>query len=340
MTATSRQAPELGLGTMTFGVETPEAEAHAQLDRFVAAGGRLLDTADVYGGGDAERIVGSWLAATSPPADLQIATKSRFGPGDVNGASGPALRTAIAASHERLGIGRSDIHLVHGWDQDTPVEETLEALTELVEAGTVAEVGWSNATGWQLSRLITTARLRGYVVPTRLQLQYSLVDRAIEWELLPCAIEEGLTVMAWGPLGGGWLTGKYRRDARPTGATRLGENPDRGVEGYDVRNTDRTWAIIDVLTEIAERLDRSPGEVAVAWLLGRPAMSSVLLGARTDAQLAQILGAGEISLGDDDRAALTEVSAPGLPDYPYRMLQTYCDIPHWLDLGAEPTASS
>ena len=323
----------LALGTMTFGVETPEADAHAQLDAFVEAGGTLLDTADVYGDGESERIVGRWLADRGHDHVL-VATKGRFAPPPGSrGASRRSLVRSLDASLGRLGLDAVDVYFVHGWDDETPVEETLDALSAEVRKGKAHAVGWSNVTGWQLARIMTTARLGGFVVPTVLQPQYNLLDRTIEWDVLPCALDEGLAVTPWSPLGGGWLTGKYARDERPTGATRLGEDPDRGVEAYDRRNTEATWRVLDAVAAVAERHDRPMAHVAVAWLLTRPGVASVLLGARTPGQLADVLGAASLTLPDDDLAALGRASAPGLPDYPHGMLEEYAGMRVWDTLG-------
>jgi len=326
----------LALGTMTFGVETEQAEAFAQLDRYVERGGTFVDTADVYGQGESERIIGRWLADRRHD-HLVISTKGRFGAAaGTPGASRRALRRAVSGSLSRLGVDTLDLYFVHGWDELVPVEETLDTLSSLVRAGTIHQIGWSNVTGWQLQRIVTTARLGGYVVPTVLQPQYNLLDRGIELEVLPVCLEESLALTPWSPLAGGWLTGKYRRDARPTGATRLGEDPDRGVEAYDVRNTDRTWRILDTVTSIAERHGRPPAHVALAWLLSRPAVASVLLGARTTEQLEQTLGAVDLELDEDSLTALTRVSDPGLPPYPYGMVEDFCGVPHWERLGVRP----
>ena len=325
----------LALGTMTFGVETDEAGAFAQLDRFRDIGGTLIDTADVYGDGESERIIGRWLADRRPPAgELTIATKGRFAPPDgLAGASRPALLAAVDASLTRLAIDHIDLYLIHGWDQDTPVAETLETVTELVASGKIGRIGWSNLTGYQFGTIVTTARLSGLAEPEVIQLQYNLLDRTIEHELLPYCLDTGITSQAWSPLGGGWLTGKYQRDRRPEGSTRLGEDPNRGVEAYDTRNTDRTWVIVDAVTAIAAEHGCSSGQVAIAWLLTRPTVGSVLLGARTLAQLDDNLGATDVHLTDDDVAHLTAVSAPGLPDYPYGMLEQFTGMQHWHNLG-------
>lgn len=327
------EVSRVGLGTMTFGVESPEEVAHAQLDAFVAAGGTLVDTADVYGGGESERIIGRWLADRRPE-DVVLATKGRFDPPTgSSGASRRSLVRSVDASLERLGVEAIDLYLVHAWDPDVAVEETLDALTTLVRAGKIHHVGWSNLTGWQLSRIMTVARSGDFVVPAVLQPQHNLLAREIETEVLPACIEEGLATVPWSPLGGGWLTGKYSRDERPTGATRLGEDPDRGVEAYDRRNTERTWRIVDAVEEVAAAHGAPMPQVAIAWLLQRPTVASVLLGARTLDQLQQTLPAATLELTDDELARLTTVSAPGLPDYPYGMVEEFTGVPHWRDLG-------
>lgn len=325
----------LALGTMTFGAESTADEAMAQLDQFVAAGGTFIDTADVYGDGESERIIGRWLRQRHPE-DVVVATKGRFGPPPgSSGASRRSLVRSVDASLARLGVDAIDLYFVHGWDQQVPVHETLDTLSGLVRAGKIHHLGWSNVTGWQLGTIMTTARLGGFVEPCVVQPQYNLLDRGIEVEVLPCCRDEGLATTPWSPLGGGWLTGKYVRDERPTGATRLGEDPDRGVEAWDRRNNDRSWRIVDAVREVAEKHDRPMPQVAVAWLLTRPTVASVLLGARTPTQLDQTLGAADLVLDDDDLERLTSVSAPTLPPYPYRMVEDHCDVPHWRDLGVE-----
>jgi aryl-alcohol dehydrogenase-like predicted oxidoreductase len=329
----------LALGTMTFGVETDEAGAVAQLDRFVEAGGTLIDTADVYGAGRSEEIVGRWLANRGGHDDLVIATKGRFPMGDSpldRGAGRRHLQRAVEASLRRLGVDVIDLYQVHGWDQSVPLEETLQTLDDLVRAGTVRYVGLSNYTGWQLQRALRLAEKHGWTAPVSLQPQYNLLAREIEWELVPQCIEEGLGLLPWSPLGGGWLTGKYRRDERPSGSTRLGENPERGVEAYDRRNTERTWAVIDRVAAVAEAHGCSLGQVALAWVRQRPSVSSVILGARTVDQLDDNLRSADVTLSDDEMDALSVVSAPGIADYPYRMLAQQCGMTVWDELRTRP----
>jgi aryl-alcohol dehydrogenase-like predicted oxidoreductase len=319
--ATGTLVSELCLGAMTFGAETDETGAHAILDRYVEAGGTFVDTANVYSAGASEEIVGRWLAKRGSFDDLVIATKGRFpmpphGPNDA-GLSRPALRRALTASLRRLGLDSVDLYQVHSWDPVTPLEETLSTLDDLVREGLVRYVGISNFTGWQLQRATLLASFHGWAPPVTLQPQYSLVSREIEWELVPLCADEGIGLLPWSPLGGGWLTGKYRRDQRPTGETRLGEDPERGVEAYDRRGTERTWQIVDAVQRVAGEIGASPAQVALRWVTDRPTVSSTILGTRTVEQLEDNLGAADVALAPEQVAELDRVSAPPTPDYPY-----------------------
>lgn len=313
----------LCLGTMTFGQETDEPGARAQMDRYVEAGGNLIDTADVYVGTASESIVGRWLA--DQPSEVRdglvIATKGRFptgdGPNDV-GLSRRHLTRALDASLQRLGVDAIDLYQVHSWDPLTPIDETLRFFDDAVTAGKVRYAGLSNFTGWQLQRTVDLAEFRGWPVPVTLQPQYNLLAREIEWELIPACEYNGLGLLPWSPLGGGWLTGKYRRDEPPTGATRLGEDPERGVEAYGPRSrSQRTWDVLDVVRAIAEDRGVSMAQIALAWVAGRPTVTSVILGARTLEQLEDNLGAVDLYLTDDENARLDAASDPGAADYPY-----------------------
>src|ERR1700712_4933168 len=248
---------ELCLGTMTFGAETDEAGSHAQLDRFVEAGGTLVDTADVYSAGISEEIVGRWFAAR--PADVTepvvLATKGRFPTDDhPNGAglTNRHLTRALDASLRRLGVDAVDLYQVHAFDPWTPLEETLRTLDGFVRAGKIRYYGLSNFTGWQLTKAVHLAAALNVAPPITLQPQYSLLVREIEWEVVPAALDAGMGLLPWSPLGGGWLSGKYQRDQRPTGSTRLGEDPGRGMEAWERRGTDRTWQIIEAVQQVAE----------------------------------------------------------------------------------------
>ena len=310
------------LGTMTFGTETGEAAAHQQLDQFIDAGGTLVDTADVYSRGASEEIIGRWFA--SRPAQVTervvLATKGRFplggAPNDA-GLSAVHLTRALDASLRRLGRDAVDLYQVHAYDPLTPLEETLRTLDGFVRSGKIRYYGLSNFTGWQLTKTVYLARELNAAPPVTLQPQYSLLAREIEWEIVPAAMDAGLGLLPWSPLGGGWLSGKYRRDERPAGATRLGEDPDRGMEAYDRRSTDRTWRVIDAVQKVAEDRGVSMAEVALAWVTGRPAVSSTILGARTTDQLQTNLRAAGLRLTPEETAVLDAASDPGPVDYPY-----------------------
>jgi aryl-alcohol dehydrogenase-like predicted oxidoreductase len=314
-----------GLGTMTFGVETDEPGAHEQLDQFVEAGGTYVDTADVYGAGRSEEIIGRWLA--SRPADITepvvLATKGRFPLDDFpNGAglSARHLTRALDASLRRLGVEAVDLYQVHAFDPWTPLEETVRTLDGFARAGKIRYWGLSNFTGWQLTKVVHLARALDAAGPVTLQPQYSLLAREIEWEIVPAAMDAGLGLLPWSPLGGGWLSGKYQRDQRPSGATRLGDDPNRGMEAYDRRGTQRTWDIIDAVQKIAEQRGVSMAETALAWVSDRPAVASTILGARTTAQLETNLRAADLQLSPAETAALNAASDPQPPDYPYGQL--------------------
>ncbi len=313
---------ELCLGTMTFGTETDEAGSHEQLDVFLEAGGTLVDTADVYSAGVSEEIIGRWLAARPQEVTdrVVLATKGRFATDqdpNGNGLSARHLTRALDASLTRLGVDSVDLYQAHAYDAHTPLEETLRTLDGFVQAGKIRYYGLSNFTGWQLTKAVHTARALGLRQPVTLQPQYSLIVREIEWEVVPAALDAGMGLLPWSPLGGGWLSGKYQRDERPTGDTRLGDDPNRGMEAYDRRGSDRTWRIIDAVSRVAESRGVSMPEVALAWVTNRPAVTSTILGARTTEQLRTNLRAAGLELSADEVAALDEASDLGAADYPY-----------------------
>jgi aryl-alcohol dehydrogenase (NADP+) len=206
---------------------------------------------------------------------------------------------------------------VHAFDPWTPLEETLRTLDGFVRAGKIRYYGLSNFTGWQLTKAVHLARALNVAGPVTLQPQYSLLVREIEWEIVPAAMDAGLGLLPWSPLGGGWLSGKYRREERPAGATRLGEDPDRGMEAYDRRGTRRTWEVIGAVQKIAAERGVSMAEVALAWLADRPGVTSTILGARTVEQLEANLRAAELRLTAAETAALDAASDPQPADYPY-----------------------
>ncbi len=325
-----------GLGTMTFGAESDEAESHAILDRFVETGGTLVDTADVYSHGASEQIIGRWLARRSQRDRPLIATKARFpmsdDPAD-RGAGRAYLERALEASLRRLGIETIDLYQIHAWDPAAPVPETMATLDGFVQAGKVRHIGVSNFLAWQLERAVLATERAESAPIVSLQPQYNLLTRDIELDSMPLCLERGIGMLPWSPLGGGWLTGKYSSSSRPTGATRLGEDPNRGVEAYDIRNTPRTWEVLSVVEETASERDTSMSQVALNWVRQRPGVSSVLLGCRTVAQLDDNLAAGEWELTADEMSKLTEVSAPGIPTYLHGFLEVEAGLDTWKRLG-------
>ena len=312
----------LALGTLTFGNETSEADSFAQLDRFTSAGGTLIDTADVYADGRAEQIIGRWLASRAQARDLVvIATKARFPTSDSpngHGLSRRHLAAALDASLRRLGVETIDLYQLHGWDPLTPIEETLRFLDDAAQAGKINYVGLSNFLGYQIQKYVDLAGGHGLISPVTVQAQYSLLARAIEWEIVPACGAEGLGLLPWSPLASGWLTGKYRRDEAPGEGTRLSDQMDQGMRIWNERgHLERTWQVIDAVRKVADSHGASMSKVAIAWVLARPAVSSVILGARTLDQLDGNLTAGDLKLNDDETRLLDAASDPGAPDYPY-----------------------
>ncbi len=308
------------LGTMTFGKESDEATSFRIMDTYVEAGGNFLDTADVYSDGASEEIIGRWLKGKQL-RDLVIATKGRFPMGDGSnhlGLSRKHLAEALDASLRRLGVEQIDLYQLHAFDALTPIEETLRFLDDAITNGKIAYYGFSNFLGWQLTKAVWTARLNHYQPPVTLQPQYNLLVRDIEHEVIPACQDAGMGLLPWSPLAGGWLSGKYKRDQMPTGATRLGENPNRGMEAFEARNAqERTWQVISAVQDLAEVRGISMAQVALAWTAQKRAVTSVILGARTVDQLRDNLGAASIRLDEAEMAKLDTASAPHIADYPY-----------------------
>ena len=308
------------LGTMTFGAESDEATSFKLMDDYVAAGGNFIDTANVYSAGVSEEIVGKWLKGKKL-RDLVITTKGRFPMGDGpnhHGLSRKNLNEALDASLKRLGVEHIDLYQIHAFDALTPLEETLRFLDDSTLNGKIAYYGLSNFLGWQLTKAVWLAKANGYQPPVTLQPQYNLLVRDIEHEIVPASLDAGIGLLPWSPLGGGWLSGKYKRDQMPTGATRLGENPARGMEAFDKRNSKSvTWDVIGAVEDIAEARGATMAQVALAWVAAQPAVTSVILGARTTEQLADNLGAAGLELSTHEIATLSAVSKPEMSDYPY-----------------------
>ncbi|GAA2600965.1 aldo/keto reductase [Winogradskya consettensis] len=311
----------LTMGTMTFGGKgnfamvgsTDVAEARRQVDQCLDAGINIIDTADVYSDGLSEEIVGEVLDGRRD--DVLVATKVRMpmgsGPNDA-GLSRHHIVAGCEASLRRLRTDHIDLYQVHEWDGQTPLEETLEALDLLVQQGKVRYVGASNYAGWQLMKALGAADRTGTPRFVSEQIYYSLQGRDAEYELVPAAVDQGLGVLVWSPLAGGLLSGKYRRGQEPpAGSRQLSEWNEPPV--YD---REKLYDIVEVLVAIGEERGVSAAQVSLAWLLGRPAVTSLVIGARTAEQLTDNLAAAELKLGDAERTRLDQVSAPDLL-YPY-----------------------
>jgi aryl-alcohol dehydrogenase-like predicted oxidoreductase len=312
----------LAFGSMGFGTETDEDEAFAILDRFVAAGGNLVDTANMYGGGRSEEVLGRWFA--SRPADVTdrvvLATKARFGTGpDVNevGTSRRNLDRALDASLRRLGRDNIDLYQLHGWDPLTPIEESLRFLDDAVRAGKVTYVGLSNFTGWQMQLAISTAKAMGLQVPVTLQPQYSLVSRELEFEIVPAALHNNIGLLPWSPLASGFLTGKYDRAmSAPSARAAAGIAMYDHIFG-DLAAKEQNWATIDVVRDVAKELGATPSQVALSWITNRPGVTAPIFGARTLDQFEENVAAADLDLGSAATQRLDDLSAPTPNDYPY-----------------------
>ncbi|MGC9398420.1 MAG: aldo/keto reductase [Anaerolineae bacterium] len=320
---TGLKVSELCLGAMTFGRETEEEESYALLDRFAEAGGNFIDTANVYSHGVSETIVGRWLKERRRE-DYVIATKVRFpmgdGPND-QGLSRKHILASVEESLRRLQTDYIDLYQIHAWDPGTPLEETLSTLHALVRSGKVRYIGASNVTGWQLQKAMDLSKQLGWEGFVSLQPLYNLLDRSIEWELLPVCRNEGIGVIPWSPLRGGWLSGKYHRGMEgPPKGSRVEKAEEEGwSEAWSVYNTEHTWRVIDELFAVAEEIGRTPAQVALNWVLHRPGITAPIIGVRKMSHLEDNLGAAEFTLNDAQMARLTEVSHKRLP-YPYDIM--------------------
>jgi aryl-alcohol dehydrogenase-like predicted oxidoreductase len=311
----------LSLGTMTFGGTGPFAnvgstgveEARRQWDRCLEAGVNLIDTADVYSNGLSEEIVGQVLRGRRD--DVLVATKVRMSMGDGPNDAGLSRHHIISgceASLRRLGTEYVDLYQVHEWDGLTPLEETLEALDFLVQSGKVRYVGASNYTGWQLMKALGIADRHSLPRFVSEQIYYSLQARDAEYELIPAAVDQGLGLLVWSPLAGGLLSGKYRRDQQPPPGS-------RGLTDWNeppIYDQEALYDTVEVIVGIAEKRGVSPAQVALAYLLHKPAVTTLVIGARTMEQLEDNLGAADLALADEEREQLDKVSAPTLL-YPY-----------------------
>jgi aryl-alcohol dehydrogenase-like predicted oxidoreductase len=321
---TGLRVSELCLGTQTFGWGADEATAHALADRFVEAGGTFFDTSNIYNKGQSEIMLGNWLKKRGNRSQFVIATKVFFptgeGPNDT-GLSRKHIFDQIDASLRRLQTEYVDLYQMHCWDSSTPLEETLRALDDLVRTGKARYIGASNYTPSQLMRAIMLSDIHGWARFDCLQPEYSLLVRSTEWELLPLCRSEGIGVICWSPLAGGWLSGKYRRDQPPPPDSRVGR-ADRWDDLPEQRESERTWRIIDALIEISQARGKMPAQVALNWLLQQPGVTASILGARTLPQLEENLGCVGWALSADEMAKLNVASEIPLPS-PYNFIARY-----------------
>jgi aryl-alcohol dehydrogenase-like predicted oxidoreductase len=316
---------------MTFGeadeksfmhkVGSDEATTQTVLDRAIAAGINFIDTADVYGqDGLSERVLGNWLAARGARDKLVLATKFRFTMGEGANRSGASRYRIVKCCEDslrRLRTDRIDLYQIHMQDITVPEDETLRALDDLVSAGKVVYIGCSNYTAYRLMNSLWLSRTNRWSSFVTLQAQYNLLVRDVEREHVPLCREEGLGILPWSPLAGGFLTGKFERGKPPQGGTRLGEKAERFAR-YDL---ERNWKIIEAVRAVAAEVSSTPSAVSLAWLLAKPQVSSVIFGARTVEQLEANLAASELELSAKQLAALDTASAFDL-GYPYSFIQT------------------
>lgn len=300
----------LGLGTMTWGRDTDTHEAADQCRAFIEAGGNFIDTSSTYGDGDSERVIGGLIGTLVKREDVAIATKAGVsfpeGVRTVNN-SRQSLIAELDRSLSRLETDYVDIWQIHSWDPHNPLEDTLSALDYAYSSGKARYVGISNFSGWQSARAITIQETNSAKAPiVTHQVEYSLLNREIENEVLPCADETGIGILAWAPLGRGVLTGKYRKGI-PSDSRAAAPHFVKHVEPYLREKPQR---IVEAVAVAAEGLGFAPLEVALAWVRDTPGITSAIVGARTGAQLRGILTSEEITLPDIVRQALNEISDP------------------------------
>jgi aryl-alcohol dehydrogenase-like predicted oxidoreductase len=322
--STGLRVSELCFGTQTFGWVADQKTAHAAADLFVEAGGNFFDTANIYNQGLSESILGSWLQDRGNRGSLVIASKVFFPEGEGPNQSGLSRKhifQAVEGSLKRLHTDYLDLYQAHCFDYTTGLEESLRAFSDLVAAGKVRSIGVSNWNASQLVKALLLCRQHGWAPAASLQAEYSLLVRSTEWELLPVCREEGLAFMAWSPLAGGWLSGKYRRGEAPPENSRVSRK-DRWDDQPEQRESETTWKVVEALRGAAGRNGKTPAQVALNWLLRRWEGIVPILGARTLDQLKDNLGAAGWKLAPAEIERLDAASELPLP-YPYRFLQRY-----------------
>ncbi len=313
---TGLRVSPLGLGVMTYGWGADKQAGRAMFDLYRERGGNFFDTADLYAGGESETWLGEFVHEARVRDEVVIATKFSFnaqaGNPNAGGNGRKNIFRALEGSLRRLKTDYVDLYILHAWDRVTPVEEVMSTLNDLVRAGKVRHIGLSDVPAWYAARAQTLAEAYRYERLALLQLEYSLVSRSLEREHLPLATELGISLVPWSPLGSGFLTGKYRRvDGKLTGSGRVFDTKDSGnpvMEKFAKR--EKNWEILDALLAAAKELGKTPTEVALAWVLGRPQVTSVLVGATKREQLELNFNALAIELPAEIERRLTEVSRP------------------------------
>jgi len=308
----------LTLGTMTMANSSwgsTDEESAAVFDAYIEAGGRSVDTADVYSGGRSEGLLGRFIEERGIRDEIVLATKYAFN-ADPGGSSRPTsplyggssrknMHRALEGSLRRLRTDHIDLYWMHVWDRVTPAEEVVESLTDMVRAGTIRYYALSDVPAWFAVRVATLAEVNGVPGPVALQLEYSLVARTIEYEHVPAAQAIGLGIVPWSPLAGGFLAGKYRRGETGGEGRLSGDNPFG-----DSKFTDRNWDVLEALLEVADEVAATPSQVALAWAATRPGVASVILGARTVEQLTDNVGALDVELSSEQLERLTTAGEP------------------------------
>jgi len=323
---TGLKVSELCLGVMNFTSEKEEEIAQKVMDRFVELGGNFFDTADFYGKGGSEVLLGKWLKGKNRE-DFVIATKAGLAMGNLpnnKGSNKKHLFDAVEQSLKRLGTSYIDLYQIHVFDKETPLEETLRALNDLVRSGKVRYIGVSNYRGYQLEKAHFIAKELGLEEYVSLQPEYNLLSRSLEWEVLEAAKDLGMGVIPWSPLRSGWLTGKYTRDMKePPKGSRVewASNAKFEAASWEANANEFTWTVVDVVKEVAVKLNKSPAQVALRWLMQKPIVTAPILGPRSLEQAEDNFQVFDWSIPQEDMEKLDKVSKPK-PPYPYNWEST------------------
>lgn len=323
---TALRVSSLSLGTMVFGEEgsrgTDKGDAKRIIEAYIDAGGNFIDTADVYAGGKSEKIVGD--AIDDRRDDVVLATKLRFpmgkGPND-KGLSRKYIYRAVHASLERLDTDYIDLLYLHARYPNMNWRETLQTLGDIVSEGKIHYIGVSNFRAYEVMKALALSDQWDYPRFQAIQLQHSLVERNVEFEHQPLSLEEGLSMVPWSPLGGGFLTGKYHSGDKPAEG-RISVMPDHAEESWTHRATEKNWKTLEVVERVAQNHEASIPQVALAWLMTQPAVVSPIIGVRTMDQFTENIGAESVKLNPDQVEELSLVSSPEVR-YPYRFIQNY-----------------